>query len=376
MPAGTGFATDQMKSIPGRLTRRRGLAAGVLLVAALAALAGSLVHARSYIATAEVVLPAAGDEQLLATAFARQPSKQVLARRTALALDEVRTAQQIEQGVEIDGKQASAVIHAEDTDQSVAARVASEFARQYASAQVDLAYGAVLRGESRAGEGTRNLVSNGDFEEGPRGWVPIQKPSPGWGVSTEWAGGGEASLRSRSNGPRTGSATPDGVAGIPVEGDARYTLSAVVRANADRRPSYLRLRWSTVTGALISYSPRLYLEETGTARVGYSRPVRSPRDAAYARIELIAEPRAGRLADLYLDDVRLVRVGAAGPAPAPSRSERLTLASLRSGPLVEPAAVPSEPSEPRVRSTLLIALFVGSFAAFAVATLTVRRDAS
>ena len=103
MPAGIGFATDHIKSLPGRLTPRRGLAAVVLLVAALAALVGSIVHARSYTATAEVVLPAAGREQLLAAAFARQPSKQAVAERTARALDEVRTAQQIAQEVEIDG---------------------------------------------------------------------------------------------------------------------------------------------------------------------------------------------------------------------------------------------------------------------------------
>ena len=269
------------------------------------------------------------------------------------------------------------MIRAEDTDASVAARVATEFARQYASAQVDLAYRAVLRGATAAGEGTQNLVPNGGFEEGSEGWVPIQEPSPGWGVSTDWAAGGEASLRAQSNGPRTGSATPEGVGGIPVEGNAPYTLSAVVRASVvGERPAYLRLRWSAVTGALISYSRRLYLEGPGTARVGYSKPVRSPKEAAYARIELIAEPVPGQAADLYLDDVRLVRVGAVGLVPAPGRAARFTLASLRSGPLVEPAAVPSEPSEPRVRSTLLIALLVGSFAALAVATLTGRRDAS
>ena len=94
--------------------------------------------------------------------------------------------------------------------------------------------------------------------------MPVQEPSPGWGVSTDWAAGGQASLRAQSNGPRTGAATPEGVAGIPVEGDAPYTLSAVVRASRldPPRPAYLRLRWSSVTGALISYSPRLYLDET------------------------------------------------------------------------------------------------------------------
>ena len=377
MPAGIGFATDQIKSLPRRLTPRRRLALVVLLVTTAAALAGSILHTRSYTATAEVVLPAAGREQLLATAFAQQPSEQVVARRTARALDGLSTAEQIEREVEIDGNQASVVLRAEDSDATVAAQVASEFARQYASAQVDLAYRAVLQGGTAAGQGTQNLVPNGGFEEGSEGWVPIQEPSPGWGVSTEWAAGGEASLRARSDGPRTGSATLEGVGGMPVEGDAPYTLSAVVSVSVvGARPSYLRLRWSAISGALISYSPRLYLEGPGTARVGYTKPVRSPRDAAYARIELIAEPAPGQAADIYLDDVRLARVGAVGPVPSPGRAARLTLASLRSGALVEPAAVPSEPSEPRVRSTLLIALLVGSFAALAVATLTRRGDAS
>ena len=377
MPAGLGFATDHIKSLPGRLTPRRRLAAGVVLVAALAALAGSIVHPRSYSATAEVVLPAAGPEQLLTDAFARQPSTQAIAERTARALARVRTPQEIAREVEIDGSQASIVIHAEDSDESVAARVATEFARQYASAQVALASATVPRGGTRAGGGSRNLVPNPGFEEGSQGWAPLQEPSPGWGASTDWAARGETSLRAQSNRRRTGAATPEGVAGIPVEGGAPYTLSAVVRARRldSPRPAYLRLRWSSVTGVFISYSPRLYVDGPGTSRVAYREPVRSPKDAAYARVELIAEPTPGRRADLYLDDVRLERVGAVRLVPVPSRAERLTLAALRSGPLVEPAAVPSEPSEPRVRSTLLIALLVGSFAALAVAVLTGRRDA-
>jgi capsular polysaccharide biosynthesis protein len=378
MPAGIRFAPDQITSRPGRLNRRRRLIACVLLVTGMAALTASLVHQRTYTATAEVLLPAAGRERLLATAFAPQPSKHVIAERTARALSQVRTAQQIHSEVEIEGGQASALIRVTDTDDSVAARVASEFARQYATTQVDRSYGAVLRAGRHAGGGSQNLVPNPDFEEGSRGWVRIQSPSPGWGATRRWAASGRASLHAQSNGARTGAATPERVAGIPVEDDAAYMLSAVVRARRlDRaRVAYLRLRWSAVSGTLISYSPRLYLRGPGTSRMRYSRPIRSPKDAAYARVELVAEPARGQQADLYLDDVRLEEVGAGSSVPAPgSRAVRVVLAALRSGPLVEPASVPSDPSEPRPRSTLLIALLVGSFVAFAVAALTGRRDA-
>ena len=379
MPAGIGSSVDHMKSLPGRLTRRRKLIAGVLVVALLAALAASLVQQREYTATAEVLLPAAGQQELLAAAFARQPDTQVIAERTARALDGIRSGQQIANEVDIDGGGASAVIRVRDRDDSVAARVATEFARQYASAQVDLAYRSALRGGGQVEADAGNLVPNPGFEEGSRGWVPIQQPSPGWGVTTSWAGEGQASLRAQSDGRRSGAATPEGVAGIPVEGGARYLLSALVRAPRLDKPrvAYLRLGWSSGSGEFISYSPRLYVPGPGTTRLRYRTPVRSPQEATYARVELIVEPASGRRADLYLDDVKLAPVGggSAVRAPAASRASRLVRATLRSGPLVEPAAVPSEPSEPRVRSTLLIALLLGIFAAFAVAALTGRRDA-
>jgi hypothetical protein len=382
MPAGIALAADRMKSLPGRLTRRRMLVACVLLVAILAALAASPIQPRRYTTTAAILLPAAGREQLLVAAFAQRPREQVVAERTARALDRIRTPEQLKHEVEVDGGQASARIRVTDADDSVAARVATEFARQYATAQIDLAYKAVLRGQGRApastGGGSRNLAPSASFERGARGWGSVRSRDPAWGVTDSWAAQGRASLRARSNGASTGATTPGGVAGIPVEGGAPYGFSAVVRVRRLDQPrqAYMRISWSSVSGEFLGYSPRLYLPRSGTTRVLYRQPQRSPDDAAYARVELIAEPARGKRADLYLDEVSLERIGATRSAPDPrSDPVRIVLAALRSGPLVEPATVPSEPSEPRVGSTLLVALLMGSFVAFAVAALTGRRDA-
>jgi hypothetical protein len=343
----------------------------------IAALVVSLVEDRRYTASAEVLLPASGGTRVLAEAFRPRPDNRDIAERTARSLPGDVTPGRMERDIVVDGRRASVVVRARDRDARVAARVATAFARQYALAQMDLSYNAIQRSTRR--EGARgNLVRNPSFEQGTEGWVVVQSPNPTWGVTRRWAARGRASLRVASTGPRTGAATPDGVGGIPVEAGTLYGFSAAVRVRRlDRaRAAYMRIRWGSRTGRLVRYSPRLYLRRTGAPVLRYRRPQRSPRGAAFARIELIAEPARGGTFDADLDEVRLERAGAQDRGGTlAAGTARPAAAVLRGSPLVEPASVRGSPYYPRPLSAALIAALAGSFVALAAAAL-MRRSSS
>jgi hypothetical protein len=356
------------------LTRRRVLIVCIVSLTILAALVVALVEDRRYTASAEVLLPASGETRVLTEAFRPRPDEWDVAERTARFLPGDVTPVRIERDIAVDGRRASVVVRARDHDAHVAARVATAFARQYALAQMDLSYSAIRR-STRGGGARGNLVRNSSFEQGAEGWGRVQLPNPTWGVTRRWAAQGQASLRAASTGSRTGAATPDGVRGILVEADTLYRFSAAVRVRRlDRaRVAYMRIRWSSRTGRLVRYSPRLYLSRTGVSVQRYRRPQRSPRDAAFARIELIAEPARGRTFDADLDEVRLERAGAQDQGGTlPAGTARPAAAVLRGSPLVEPATVPGSPSYPRPLSAALIAALAGSFLALAASALMRR----
>jgi hypothetical protein len=374
MRAGVRPAGDHTSSLPGLFTRRRVLIACIVALTILAALVVSLVEDRRYTASAEVLLPASGGTRVLTEAFRARPEKRDVAERTARSLSGEVSPGRIERDIIVDGARASVVVRARDHDARVAARVATAFARRYALAQMDLSYHAIGR-STRLGAARDNLVRNPNFEQGTEGWVRVVSPNPVWGVTRRWAAMGRASLRVASAGPMTGAATPDGVRGIPVEAGTLYGFSAAVRVRRlDRaRVAYMRVRWSSRTGRFVTYSPRLYMRRTGVSVLRYHRPQRSPRGAAFARIELIAEPARGRTFDADLDEVRLERAGAQDrDGTLAVGTARRAAAVLRGSPLVEPASVPGSPSFPRPLSAALIAALAGSFLALAAAALMRR----
>jgi hypothetical protein len=362
---------DHTWSLRGLLTRRRVLIVCIVSLTILAALVVSLVEDRRYTASAEVLLPASGETRVLTEAFRPRPDKRDVAERTARSLPGDVTPARIERDIVVDGRRASVLVRARDHDPHVAARVATAVARQYALAQMDLSYSAIRR-STRGGGARANLVRNSSFERGSEGWIRVQSPNPIWGITRRWALRGHASLRAASTGPRTGAATPDGAQGIPVEAGTLYGFSAAVRVRRLDRPrvAYMRIRWSSRTGRLVRYSPRLYLRRTGVSVPRYRRPQRSPQGAAFARIELIAEPARGRTFDANLDEVRLERAGAQEHrGTLPAGTARPAAAVLHSSPLVEPATVPGSPSYPRPLSAALIAALAGSFLALAAVAL-------
>jgi hypothetical protein len=358
------------------VTRRRCLIACVAPLTAVAALLISVAEDRRYTASAQVLLPASGGTRLLTDGFRPRPDHGTIARRAARSLPEDVTPGRIARDTVVEGMRASVVVKATNPDAGVAARVANAFAREYALTQMDLSYNAILRsgqGSGSAGRVARNLISNSSFERGRGGWVRVQSPNPNWGVTTRWAARGRSSLRASSTGARTGAATPDGISGFPVEAGVPYRLSARVRVRRLERPrdAYMRIRWSSGSGQLVAYSPRLYLRRTGVSLVRYRQPPRSPRGTAYARIELIAEPARGRAFDADLDDVRLERAGPSRPAGIfAANTARRAAVVLRGSPLIERARVPQTASYPRPLSATLIAGLAGLFIALAAAALT------
>jgi hypothetical protein len=376
MPAGILPGRDHISKLPGLLDRRRALVGCMVLVTALAAVTVSVFQERRYTSTAGILLPSSGDEQLLALAFSRRPDEHLVAERTARSLHNGLGPRQIEADVALDGDRASVRVRGTRKDPHAAASLTTAFAREYAAAQVELASRAVRN--VPAGSSTANLVPNASFEGGRGGWLPIGAPAVAWGVvKGQWAADGHASLRISSPGPMAGAGTPDGTHGIPAKANASYVFSAVVRVRRhdQPRPAYLRIRWISASGRLVNYSPRLYLGGPRVSRLRYPDPLRSPRGAAYARVELIAERAAGKTFDANLDDVRLARVRVSGVRfVSTPRGSGSFVAALRNAPLVEPATVVSKPSYPRTLAAALVAVLAGSFIALALAALTRRRQ--